>query len=74
MKLLQFNYNNQKGCCRVNHVEGFVKRSQSHTGIRAEEKTSTRSSPIGDWNNGSTVGWYFGIDQVVVKFLILITA
>ena len=24
---------------------------------------STRASLIGDWNKGSTLGWYFGIGQ-----------
>ena len=26
-------------------------------------KTTTRSSPIEYWSEGSTVGWYFRIDQ-----------
>ena len=71
VKLLQINYNNQKGCCRVSHIEGFMQKSQSCTGIHAKEKTCTRSSPIRDWSNNSTVGWYFGIGQVVVKNLYL---
>ena len=27
------------------------------------KKSTTRSSPIGYWSEGSTVGWYFGIGQ-----------
>ena len=74
MKLLQINYNNQKVvvelvmyldlCKEVSHVLGFVQR----------KKSSTRSSPIGDWSKGSTIGWYFGIGLVVVRFLIRVTA
>ena len=37
----------------VSHVLGFMQR----------KKSSTRSSPIGDWSKGSTVGWYFKIVQ-----------
>ena len=39
--------------------------SQSHIAdlcIKGK-KTTTRSSPIGYWSEGSTVGWYFGIGQ-----------
>ena len=35
-------------CKEANHVVGFVQRSQSHIGIHAKEKASTRSSPIED--------------------------
>ena len=35
-------------CKQVNHVVGFVQRSQSHIGIHVKEKASTRSSPIED--------------------------
>ena len=73
VKLLQINYSNQNGCCRVSHVEGFVEKNQSRTWICANEKTSKRLSTIMDWSNGSTVGWHFGIGRVVVKFLILVT-
>ena len=27
------------------------------------KKGITRSSPIGYWSKGSTIGWYFGIDH-----------
>ena len=37
----------------VSQVLGFV-----HA-----KKSFTRLSPIGDWSEGSTVGWYFGIVQ-----------
>ena len=39
--------------------------SQSHIGdlcIKGK-KTTRRSSLIGYWSEGSTVGWYFGIGQ-----------
>ena len=52
------------GCYGVSQVLGSVQR----------KKSSTRSSPIGDWSKGSTISWYFGIGLVVVKFLILITS
>ena len=50
-----------------------MEKNQSRTRICANEKTSTRSSTIADWINGSTAGWHFGIGRVVVKFLILVT-
>ena len=51
-----------------------MQRGHSCTKIRAKEKTSTRSSPIGDWSNDSIVGWYFRIGWVVVRIIILVTA
>ena len=36
------------------------------------KKSSTKSSPIGDWSKYLTIGWYFGIDLVVIRFLILV--
>ena len=46
VKLLQINYNNQKNCCEVINILGFLQRRQSHIEIRAKEKASTRLSPI----------------------------
>ena len=60
-----------KGCCRVSHVLGFMQRSKSRTRIRTSNWLVTywelcikmrdchyRTSPIGYWDKGSTVGWY----------------
>ena len=44
-----------------------MQRGHSCIEIRAKEKTSKRSSPIRDWSNDSTVGWYFRIGRVVVN-------
>ena len=45
----------------------------SHVLVRAKEEVFTRSNPIRDWSKCSTVGWYFGIGLVVVRFLIFVT-
>jgi len=74
VNLLQITYNNQRvavelvtywdSCKEVSHILGSVQR----------KKPLTRSSPIGDWSKGSTVGGFFGIGLIVVRFLILVTA
>ena len=46
----------------ISHVLGFVQK----------EGVSTKSRPIGNWRNDSIVGKYFGIDQVWVRFLVLV--
>ena len=51
-----------KDCCGVSHI------------LESVPKKKSRSSPIGDWNKGSTIDWYFGIGLVMVRFLILVTA
>jgi len=33
------------------------------------KKSTMRSSPIGYWSKGSTIGWYFGIGQGSGKIL-----
>ena len=38
------------------------------------EEVSTKSGSIGDWRKDSIVGKYFGIDQVRVRFLVLVTS
>ena len=43
----------------VSHVLGSV----------YAKKSTTRSSPIGYWSEGSIVGWYFGIGQGCGKIL-----
>ena len=65
MKLVTY----QDPCKRVSHVMRFVQR----------EEVSTKSRPIENWHNDSTVDQYFGIDQVWGKipytcnFMILIS-
>ena len=51
------------GCYGVSHILGSVQR----------KKSSTRSSPIGNWSKGSTVNQYFGIDLIMVRFIIFVT-
>ena len=54
---------------KISHVLRFMQR----------EEVSTKSRPIEDWRNDSTVGQYFGIDQVwgkipcICNFLIFIS-
>ena len=55
----------------VSHVLGSVQRISHKLEVCASKgkKTTTRSSPIGYWSEGSTVGWYFGIGQGSGKIL-----
>ena len=59
-----------KCCCGVSHVLGFMQRSKPRIGIRASNwlvmylgavhrkgNCHYRTSPIGYWDKGSTVGW-----------------
>ena len=51
VKLLQIDYNNQKDCCGVRNILGFVQRSQSCSGIFAK-KTITY------WDSCKGEGFY----------------
>ena len=58
-----FAANNIIQVAGVSHVLGSVQRGNHRLEILCikEKKTTTRSSPIRYWNEGSTVGWYFRI-------------
>ena len=47
----------------ISHILGSVQRSKSQIGdlCNKGKKSTTKSSKIGYWSKGSTVGWYFGI-------------
>ena len=60
--LKNFTSNNKLQIVRNCHVLGSVQR----------EEISKKSRSIGDWYKDSTIGRYFGKDQVGVRFLILV--